>query len=217
MDDKINLKSLKGNWLTNCNTLVRCNPIRIFQYSHYSFSVKRKVLKKYINNIEELKLALKRVPTSNRKSVLDFCIKFDHIKDLLIELYDHNNTWQIAKLLGCSQTTVRKVYGKDGLNISHRYMKCSKIHLKMKPIIESILGHSTITEFFVKKFNYWIDEFSEQHQLCIEIDGRWCHNKKYDDQRDRKLTTLGYKVVRIPAFSSIDEIRYLLRDYSSAG
>lgn len=192
--------------------LLRFNPIRVFK-TNSNDHIKMWFIRSYIdskNIIGSLRsiLSVKENKDCHLQFLMYLCNKFSHVKDVLISLYDTMNTWDIAKYLRSNQSCIRKLYGDKCLNVSNRSMRCSKIHLATKPIIESILDNSTITEHYL--YGYWIDEFCPVRNLCIEIDGRWCHDKDYDRCRDDLLLSKGYKTIRIPAYSSREFIEIKL-------
>ena len=213
----ISLRNLNaGECCGSVDIIVRSNPMRIFNYS-YPIEYKMHVVRRVIDSRDILGSIVKfnekyGGSTGSFYNFLKFCVNhFPNIRDMLVHLYDRYNTWEIAKLLGSNQRSIRRLYGPKGLNVTSRSMRCSKIHLQMKPKIEEILGVETETEHFISP--YWIDEFSETLKLCIEVDGAWCHEETYDRERDKYLRSLGYSVVRIPAYSSEDKIRELLSPY----
>lgn len=191
---------------------IRINILRVFK-SNKMDNLKKWVVRKLINSKDVIG-SLKSILSDHKnkgchKKFLLFCInEFPHISDKLSTLYKTMNTWSIAKFLNSSQTCIRSIYGDEGLGISNRSMRCSKIHLSTKPIIEKLLGNTTITEYYLEGF--WIDEFCPIRKVCIEIDGNWCHNKSNDSKRDKYLLSKGYRTFRIPAYSSESEIGKIL-------
>lgn len=191
-------------------TEMSSNPFLVFSDPNISDSIKSSIIRKYVKSINDIIKVNIRIGDRSKTPFLLYLIKFDHLKLILIKLYNELSTRQISVLLKAPQTTISYIYGPKNLNISNRSMRSSKIHLQMKPVIESILGNSTITEYRINK--YWIDEYDPVRKLCIEIDGAWCHNSVNDIRRDSILTSLGYKVVRIPAFSNKKIIESILLD-----
>lgn len=206
-----------GSYWTSVNILIRSNPIRIFSYSEYPIEYKMYLVRRLVDQ----KNLITSLASINRKygggrgvfyNFLMFCIEeFPTIKDSISDLCIIYDTWDLARMLGCNQKTIYRVVGPNGLDLLNRRDRSSKINLKMKPTIETILGVKTRTEKYIRP--YWVDEFSPDLNLCIEIDGEWCHDKDHDDKKDQFMRSLGYSVVRIPAYSSEDKIRELLSPY----
>lgn len=213
---KITPRELGGSYGTAVDLVSRCNPLRPFTYKQFNDDIKKSIVRRYVNNKDIINsliyLSNKYNSTGLMYHFLLYIVKnFPHISKKLSELYNSMSTWDISYLFNLDQGSIRRIYGKEGLNVTSRSMKCSKIHLQTKPIIEEILGVKTETEHYIS--GYWIDEFSEELKLCIEIDGEWCHNKDYDNDRDRKLLSLGYTTVRIPAYSSREFIEEKLKPF----
>lgn len=213
---KLHPRDLGGNYGVAMDIICRRNPLRPFFHKQFNDDIKKSVVRRYIDNrniISSLVYLSETYGTTGLMvNFLRFIVNnFPHICKELIKLYDTMSTWETAKLFKIDQRCICRIYGKYGLNVTSRSMKCSKIHLQTKPIIEEILGVKTETEHPISR--YHIDEFSEELKLCVEIDGEWCHNKEYDKKRDEELLSLGYKTVRIPAYSSRDKIEELLSPY----
>lgn len=213
---KLHPRDIGGSYGTAADIVCRANPLRPFLHKNFNDDIRKSIVRRYVDNKDIINsiVHLSKIynTTGLMSSFLMYVVNnFPHIAKKLSELYETMNTWEIAKLFGLDQRVICRIYGINGLNITSRSMRCSKIHLKMKPIIEDILGVKTETEHYIN--GYWIDEFSIDLNLCIEIDGKWCHNKEYDKIRDDKLRSLGFDVVRIPAYSNYDEINSYLSQY----
>lgn len=213
---KLSPRNIGGNYGVAADITCRANPLRPFLHINYSDDIRKSIVRRYIDNknvIDSLvNLSIKYNTTGLMYKFLQYIIcHFPHISNELSKLYKTMSTWEIAGLFHLDQRTICRIYGKNGLSVTNRSMKCSKIHLKTKPIIEEILNVKTETEHYLN--GYWIDEFSEELKLCVEIDGAWCHNVEYDKIRDERISKLGYSTVRIPAYSDYDTIKELLSPY----
>lgn len=120
------------------------------------------------------------------------------------------DSWEIAKLFDnkLNQTYISKMLKAVEIKTT-RNNKTSKVHLRMKKIIEKLLGKETMSE--VSFYPYTVDELCEEYKLCIEIDSEWCHDTLRDERKDTYLNSLGYYVVRIPSYSNEEEILHYLR------
>ena len=145
----------------------------------------------------------------NYKWLVELGVNNKRVRSSLEYIHTYLNHVQISQLLSINQATITRIF--KTLNIKSRSRRSSKIHLSMKPLIESILNNKTITEYPL--INYFIDEFDPVRNLCIEIDGGWCHNEEHDSVRDDKLNKAGFTVVRIPSYSNYDEIKKFLSPY----
>lgn len=189
---------------------IRCNPIKVFDTEFIPSDIKRRVIRNLVdprNPIDSIVKVSENYNGSNT-NFLRYCLSFDHLAKSLKDLYREYNTWEIADILRSNQKAIRDIYGEYGLDVTSRSMRSSKIHLATKPIIEEILG-PTITEYYFE--GYWFDEFSEEYQMDIEIDGSWCHNPEYDKVGDDYVKSKGIRVLRIEAYTPEDEIRDLIK------
>ncbi|CAH9017084.1 hypothetical protein VP150E351_P0160 [Vibrio phage 150E35-1] len=206
------VKQLNCNWYVGSEHVIRSSPNTCFNYDRVSISTYKSIRRRYFPlGLLQLKVFMDKFPYKSTKSrILRKCLDvFPDMKKQVVYMYTTNTTWDIGTYLGMSQKSVATVLCEYG--ITDRSMKCSKIHLKMKPIIESILNCATTTEYYL--LGYWVDEYDISRKLCIEIDGAWCHNKQYDEYRDNILCSNGHRVVRIPAYSEESEILEILRPY----
>lgn len=120
-------------------------------------------------------------------------------RELIAKYLVTNSTWQLADRLGISQ---RSLYDAiKSFNFSLKYKCSSRAHLRIKPIIENIIGYHTISEYciYVNNHKYIIDEYSSDLNIAFEIDGDWCHNRDHDLLRDKDLMSIGIKTIRIPS------------------
>lgn len=65
------------------------------------------------------------------------------------------------------------------------------------------------SQFYVVQYGYWCD-FLINDTLIIEVDGEYFHNLpkriEYDAKRESEITSLGYKVIRLPAKNILNNL-----------
>lgn len=228
LDSNLSIKELsrlnKHHETKIIDTVIKSNLMVVFNYSEYSDNIKKSILRKVINkdNIKsvldsirlfKLKYKCKWTDLTTAK-VFRFVFKDKKLKELLKQWMKDKTSYDLGDELLLDNTVALKLLKDLDIKLS-RSRRSSKAHLQLKPIIEEILNSKTTSEYqvVINKKVFYIDEFYKNKNLCIEIDGKWCHNKEYDEFKDTYLTNHGYNVVRIPIYSNKEFIRSKLESY----
>lgn len=200
---------------------LKYNPMLAFT-SCTDDAVRNSIVRKYISTNNEREF-MKSVKDFNsrfyckwtkicRNNFMRFILNKNNIKYMFMNLIDKYNSYELANELNITQHSIRILCEENDIKISTH--NSSKVHLRLKPIIENIIGYKTISEYYVningKK--YFIDEYCKELSVAFEIDGSWCHNKIYDTERDKNLNSIGIKVIRIDSNISEDDLINLLKD-----
>lgn len=138
-----------------------------------------------------------------------------NVRELMAEYFVDHSTWDLADELNTDQRNIRKLVSCLNLNLTRH--RSSKVHMRFKPVIEEVLGLSTISEYYtnIGGHRYFLDEYCEELNLDIEIDGEWCHNKELDNKRDKLLRDHGINVVRLDSGLSEEELREKLKEHTN--
>lgn len=187
----------------------------------YGFSRRKDSIDSFIKpSYEETSLRIKKYLLENKsrytsRSVFKFlrCLSENtQFKTMLSEFYRENCTRSIGSSLGLSQKQAYRLIKLCNIELENR--KSSKIHLRLKPKIENILGKSSISEYPIRieKEVFIVDEYFPELNLAVEIDGPWCHDASRDRIRDQKLLSIGIRTIRISTSVTEEQLSLLLQE-----
>lgn len=70
--------------------------------------------------------------------------------------------------------------------------------------VDLLKGYGLVFVHQAKVNKFWVDLLFEKQKVIVEFDGDYWHStpkaKRNDKYRDKVLTSLGYRVVRIPEY-----------------
>lgn len=203
---------------------IKTNLMLVFNYNEYSNNIKKSIIRSVIDqkdidsvlsSILKFKLRYDNKWTKlTTAKLFRFIFKNERLRKLLEVWMKDKTSYDLGDKIGIDNTAALGLLKSIGIKLP-RSKRSSKAHLQLKPIIESILQSRTISEYQVilNKKVFYIDEYYQHKNLCIEIDGKWCHSKEYDEFKDNYLNNYGYNVVRIPIYSNKEFIRSKLESY----
>lgn len=198
-----------------CEEIVKLYPILLMKrkvFNTIRFEQEKSKFKELFNDVSSLDEVKKILLYSGKivfllgcqRKFLEYLFSVDWFVNYIDTLYKVETTWGIAEELNLTsqKILVDSAKSKYTFNSSR---STSKIHLKMKPIIEKILGYKTKTEHTIicNESKIRVDEFCNELNLCIEI----------DKERDKKLIANNYSILRLPAYSSEDKIKSLISSW----
>jgi len=112
---------------------------------------------------------------------------------------------------------IRNYYRKIPLKIGEiiKNVKFQNADSKAEAVLYNMLEDSRITFKFHYKIGPYEADYLVGKNIVLELDGP-LHTKKHDDQKDRYLRRMGYRVLRVPIWVLSMEPEVVLQEIQGA-